>query len=79
MLGKPVGKQDEFAAAFGGLNFITFHKDGSTNVEPLRLEPAVNNGASAEADVVLYRCGAPLMVNPEGAGGLVQEKVWRGG
>jgi D-glycero-alpha-D-manno-heptose-7-phosphate kinase len=37
VLGKPVGKQDEYAAAFGGLNFISFHPDGSTFVEPIRL------------------------------------------
>src|SRR5262249_29524299 len=37
VLGKPVGKQDEYAAAFGGLNFITFNPDGSTLVEPLLL------------------------------------------
>lgn len=40
ILGKPVGKQDEYAAAFGGLNFITFHADGSTLVEPLGLSPS---------------------------------------
>lgn len=38
-LGKPVGKQDEFAAAFGGLNFISFNQDGSTHVEALELDP----------------------------------------
>ncbi|PYU23824.1 MAG: GHMP kinase [Acidobacteria bacterium] len=37
ILGKPVGKQDEYAAAFGGLNFITFHADGTTYVEPIEL------------------------------------------
>jgi len=36
-LGKPVGKQDEYASAFGGLNFIAFHADGSTTVDPLNL------------------------------------------
>jgi D-glycero-alpha-D-manno-heptose-7-phosphate kinase len=40
VLGKPVGKQDEYAAAFGGLNFITFNSDGSTWVEPIILPPA---------------------------------------
>jgi D-glycero-alpha-D-manno-heptose-7-phosphate kinase len=39
VLGRPVGKQDEYASAFGGLNFIIFHRDGSTHVEPLKLEP----------------------------------------
>src|SRR5207244_1876620 len=31
LLGRPIGKQDEYASAFGGLNFISFHKDGSTH------------------------------------------------
>ena len=39
VLGKPVGKQDEFAAAYGGLNFITFARDGSTRVESVKLRP----------------------------------------
>jgi D-glycero-alpha-D-manno-heptose-7-phosphate kinase len=38
VLGRPVGKQDEYASAFGGLNFITFHQNGTTHVEPLNLE-----------------------------------------
>ena len=37
ILGKPVGKQDEYAAAFGGLNFITFSPDGRTFVDPIVL------------------------------------------
>jgi D-glycero-alpha-D-manno-heptose-7-phosphate kinase len=41
ILGKSVGKQDEYAAAFGGLNFISFHPDGSTEVEPVDLNPSV--------------------------------------
>jgi D-glycero-alpha-D-manno-heptose-7-phosphate kinase len=39
VLGRPVGKQDEYASAFGGLNFISFYRDGKTQVEPLPLEP----------------------------------------
>ena len=41
LLGKHVGKQDEYAAAFGGLNFISFNPDSSTAVEPVDLNPAV--------------------------------------
>lgn len=41
VLGKHVGKQDEYAAAFGGLNYMRFHQDGSTEVEPLDLEADV--------------------------------------
>ena len=35
--GSPIGKQDQFASAFGGLNFIEFHKDGKVTVEPLMI------------------------------------------
>jgi len=38
VLGRHVGKQDEYAAAFGGLNYISFRQDGSTQVEPLDLD-----------------------------------------
>lgn len=34
-LGAPIGKQDQYAAAYGGLNFITFHKDDTVSVEPI--------------------------------------------
>ena len=41
VLDKAVGKQDEYATAFGGLNFITFNRDGSTDVEPLNLDAEI--------------------------------------
>lgn len=34
-LGEPIGKQDQFAAAFGGLKFYEFLPDGFVNVEPV--------------------------------------------
>lgn len=35
ILGKPIGKQDQYAAAFGGLNYIRFNPDESVDVEPV--------------------------------------------
>ena len=40
-LGRHVGKQDEYAAAFGGLNYISFNPDGTANVEPLNLDATI--------------------------------------
>jgi D-glycero-alpha-D-manno-heptose-7-phosphate kinase len=37
-LGRHVGRQDEFAAAFGGLNFMTFGTDGFTEVQPVDID-----------------------------------------
>src|SRR5262249_21175169 len=33
---EPIGKQDQFAAAYGGLNFIRFKPDESVEVHPVR-------------------------------------------
>jgi D-glycero-alpha-D-manno-heptose-7-phosphate kinase len=38
ILGEPVGKQDQYVAAHGGICAYTFHRDGSVVVEPLALE-----------------------------------------
>jgi D-glycero-alpha-D-manno-heptose-7-phosphate kinase len=41
VLGEPVGKQDPYVAAHGGICAYTFHPDGSVDVEPLELDPGV--------------------------------------
>lgn len=34
-LREPIGKQDQYAAAYGGLNYIVFNRDGTVSVEPI--------------------------------------------
>jgi len=36
-LGETIGKQDQFASAFGGMNLLTFGRSGSVTVEPCLL------------------------------------------
>jgi D-glycero-alpha-D-manno-heptose-7-phosphate kinase len=39
VLGEPVGKQDPYVAAHGGICSYTFNRDGSVEVVPLELDP----------------------------------------
>ena len=41
VLGEPVGKQDPYVAAHGGICAYTFNPDGEVQVEPLELGPGV--------------------------------------
>ena len=56
VLCRPVGKQDEYASAFGGLNLISFHKDGATLVEPLNLAPELVQ--ELQSSLLLFFTGA---------------------
>ncbi|MDY6874845.1 MAG: GHMP kinase [Chloroflexota bacterium] len=53
-MGMPVGKQDQYAAAFGGLNCITFAKD-DVSVEPLNLP--LNTIQSLQSRLMLFFTG----------------------
>jgi len=39
--GEPIGKQDQYAAAYGGLNLIRFHPDDSVAVDPVICKPSL--------------------------------------
>jgi D-glycero-alpha-D-manno-heptose-7-phosphate kinase len=39
--GEPIGKQDQYAAAYGGLNLIRFHPDNSVSVDPVICKPSL--------------------------------------
>ena len=55
LLKEPIGKQDQYAAAFGGLNFITFDPSGDVGVEPIRLPP--DKHRELEANLCMFYLG----------------------
>ena len=50
VLGEPIGKQDQYAAAFGGLNLLRFGRHGRVTVEP---QPVVNGSLAELFDNVM--------------------------
>ncbi len=55
VLGQPIGKQDQYAAAFGGLNLFNFRPGGAVTVEPQRVPERVM--ATVFDDVMLFWTG----------------------
>jgi len=43
ILGHPIGKQDQYIAAYGGFNFIKFNRDESVFVDPVICEKKLKN------------------------------------
>lgn len=37
------GKQDQYAAAYGGMNYMQFNKNGSVTVKPIHMKPDASN------------------------------------
>ncbi|HEX9773969.1 MAG TPA: hypothetical protein VGB83_00095 [Actinomycetota bacterium] len=56
MLQRGSGKQDQYAAAFGGLNLIEFFRDGSVDVSPLAVADGVLH--ALEQRIMLFGTGA---------------------
>ena len=61
--GEPIGKQDQYAAAYGGLNLIRFHPDNSVSVDPVICKPDIIKRVD-ESTLVLFtgRCRSASQV-----------------
>jgi D-glycero-alpha-D-manno-heptose-7-phosphate kinase len=55
LLGEPIGKQDQYAAAYGGINFIEFERHGGVTVQPLLLPPTTI--ADLQGNLMLFYTG----------------------
>ena len=55
ILGEPIGKQDQYAAAYGGFNIFRFKKDGTVGVEPIAMEAEVYK--TLQDNLVMYYTG----------------------
>jgi D-glycero-alpha-D-manno-heptose-7-phosphate kinase len=53
--GEPIGKQDQYAAAYGGLNLIRFHPDESVSVDPIIINPSLL--AELDASTLVFFTG----------------------
>ena len=55
ILQEPIGKQDQYIAAYGGVSAMTFHTDGSVDIERLPLRDEVID--DLEANLIIYYSG----------------------
>jgi D-glycero-alpha-D-manno-heptose-7-phosphate kinase len=55
LLGEPIGKQDQYIAAFGGLTCFTFHRDGTVEAVPLAIDEEVRH--NLEDDLLMFFTG----------------------
>ena len=67
-LGEPIGKQDQYIAAYGGISEFTFHKDGSVSSVPLNL--SVQTVHDLEDNLVLFFTGIS-----RSAGSILKDQV----
>ncbi len=60
-LGSPIGRQDQYAAAFGGFNFIRFNSDDSVSVEPVVMSASTQK--ALRKNLALYYIGNARSAN----------------
>ena len=67
-LGEPIGKQDQYIAAYGGITEFNFHKDGSVSSAPLKL--SVQTVHDLEDNLLLFFTGIS-----RSAGAILKDQV----
>ncbi|HTS83202.1 MAG TPA: hypothetical protein VMH40_21580 [Myxococcaceae bacterium] len=75
VLGEPIGKQDQYIAAYGGISALTFHPDGRVEVERLDLRDEVID--ELETRLVIYYTGverAASSILAQQAGSIVENR-----
>ena len=60
-LGNPIGKQDQYAAALGGLNFIRFNQDETVSYEPIMMNAETNK--KLQQSLVMFYLGSSRSAN----------------
>ena len=64
VLGATIGKQDQYAAAYGGVNQIAFNPDESVTVSPISLDDEIVNSLASEFCLIwtgLSRQATPIL------------------
>lgn len=69
-LGEPIGKQDQYIAAIGGLTCFTFHKDGKVTTKPLDI--SMDTLFDLEDNLLLFFTGFS-----RSAGGILKDQKVR--
>ena len=60
-LGSPIGKQDQYAASYGGLNFIRFNQDGTVSVSPIMMQ--VETYKKLQKNLMMFYTGVTRSAN----------------
>ena len=66
-LGEPIGKQDQYIAAYGGVTCFTFHPDERVDAEPLTMPMDVAVRSRRQPAAVLHRLLAQRRLHPRGS------------
>ena len=80
ILGQPIGKQDQYAASFGGINSIKFCPDGNVIVNPIGISEQLKSQISEEFTLIFTgqsRSASAVLLNSEEEGKSTLENLIR--